>query len=92
MKEELIFRALADPARRQILSNLSHRDGQTLYEICVRLLVRKKFDMSRQAISKHLAVLEEASLITTQWDGREKLHFLSREPLKQIQRWMQSLD
>jgi DNA-binding transcriptional ArsR family regulator len=88
---DALFKALADPTRRQILVELTTRDGQTLYELCVKLLMGRKIDMSRQAISKHLDALEEANLIVTEWNGREKLHFLNRQPLKEIREWVKAL-
>ena len=91
MDIDALFKALADPTRRQILVELSARDGQTLYEICVRLLMTKKVDMSRQAISMHLDALEESNLIVTTWGGREKLHFLNSDPLNKIQEWVKAL-
>ena len=74
--EELdaIFHALADSTRRTILEELSKRDDQSLYEICVRLVEGHGLTMKRKSISKHLAVLEDADLIHTSWQGRTKLH------------------
>lgn len=86
-----LFTALADPTRRQILIELSARDGQTLYELCAKLLMVHKIDMSRQAISKHLDALEASKLISTTWNGREKLHYLNRDPLVKIQDWVKAL-
>jgi DNA-binding transcriptional ArsR family regulator/uncharacterized protein YndB with AHSA1/START domain len=78
-----VFRALADPSRRQLLDSLNARNGQTLGELCAQL------DMARQSVSKHLAVLEEANLVTTLRRGREKLHYLNAEPLNAIaERWI----
>jgi DNA-binding transcriptional ArsR family regulator/uncharacterized protein YndB with AHSA1/START domain len=78
-----VFRALADPSRRQLLDSLNSRNGQTLGELCGQL------DMARQSVSKHLAVLEEANLVTTVWRGREKLHYLNAEPINAIaERWI----
>jgi DNA-binding transcriptional ArsR family regulator len=78
-----VFRALADPGRRQLLDSLNHRNGQTLGELCGQL------DMARQSVSKHLAVLEGANLVTTGWRGREKLHYLNAEPINAIaERWI----
>ena len=91
MDVDALFKALADPTRRQILLELANRDGQTLYELCVKLIMVRKFDMSRQAISKHLDALEEANLIETTWDGREKLHFINSDPLNKIQQWVKEL-
>ncbi len=84
MDVDNVFKALADPTRRQILAELSERNGQTLYELCVRLLMLRKISMSRQGISKHLAILEEAGLLRTEWSGRQKLHYLNREPIGQV--------
>ncbi len=81
------FRALADPSRRRLLDSLNARGGQTLRELCAGL------DMARQSVSKHLGVLEEAGLVTTLWQGREKLHFLNAEPINAIaDRWMSQYD
>lgn len=70
-----VFRALADPGRRQLLDSLNVRTGQTLRELCGELA------MTRQSVSKHLAVLEAAELVTTTWRGREKLHYLNAAPI-----------
>lgn len=84
-----IYHALAAPARRTILDELHERDGQTLYELCTRLIMKRGLDMSRQAISQHLDVLEEAGLIRTERDGRYKFHYLDASPLREIQdRWL----
>lgn len=78
-----VFKALADPSRRQLLDNLNERNGQTLSELCQGL------DMARQSVSKHLAVLEAAELVTTMWRGREKLHYLNAAPVNAIaDRWI----
>ena len=77
------FRALADPSRRVLLDSLSERDGQTLGELCAGL------GMARQSVSKHLAVLEAANLVTTVRRGREKLHYLNAAPINEIaERWI----
>jgi DNA-binding transcriptional ArsR family regulator len=77
------FRALADPSRRQLLDRLHARNGQTLNELADGL------DMSRQAVAKHLALLEAANLVVTQWRGREKLHYLNPVPIHEIaERWI----
>ncbi len=65
-----VFEALAAPARRAILDELHDRDGQTFYELCVRLTMRRGLGLRRQAISQHLNVLESTGLITTEWEGR----------------------
>ena len=77
------FRALADPSRRQLLDALNARSGQTLRELCAGLA------MARQSVSKHLAVLEAAGLVTTRRRGREKLHYLNAEPINAVaDRWI----
>ncbi|NUO59923.1 MAG: metalloregulator ArsR/SmtB family transcription factor [Hamadaea sp.] len=82
-----VFRALADPSRRQLLDSLNERNGQTLRELCAGLR------MARQSVSKHLAVLEAANLVTTVWRGREKLHYLNAEPINAIaDRWIGQYD
>ena len=83
-----VFRALADPTRRAILDELQERDDQTLFELCTRLISRHGLGSSRQAISQHLDVLEEAGLVTTRREGRYKFHSLDTAPLKTItDRW-----
>ncbi|HTU95971.1 MAG TPA: SRPBCC domain-containing protein [Solirubrobacteraceae bacterium] len=78
-----VFRALADPGRRRLLDSLNARNGQTLRELCAEM------DMARQSVSKHLAVLEEANLVTTVWRGREKLHYLNTAPITEMsERWI----
>ena len=78
-----VFRALADPGRRRLLDSLNARNGQTLRELCADM------DMARQSVSKHLAVLEAANLVTTVRRGREKLHYLNPEPINDIsERWI----
>lgn len=85
--DDEVFRALADPSRRQLLDMLNARNGQTLRELCAGL------DMARQSVSKHLAVLESANLVTTVWRGREKLHHLNAEPINAIaERWINRYD
>jgi DNA-binding transcriptional ArsR family regulator len=82
-----VFKALADPTRRVILDELTDRDGQTLFELCTRLM-KHGIDSSRQAISQHLDVLEGAGLVRVERDGRYKFHYLDETPLKQIRdRW-----
>jgi DNA-binding transcriptional ArsR family regulator len=83
-----VFQALAVPARRAILDELQDRNGQTLFEICTRLTMKHGLEMSRQAISQHLGVLESAGLVTTARDGRYKFHYLDTSPLRVItERW-----
>jgi DNA-binding transcriptional ArsR family regulator len=83
-----VFKALADPTRRAILDELTDRDGQTLFELCTRLLMKHGIDSTRQAISQHLDVLEDAGLVRVKRDGRYKFHYLDTAPLKEIaDRW-----
>jgi DNA-binding transcriptional ArsR family regulator len=78
-----VFKALADAGRRKLLDKLYADNGQTLSELCAHL------DMTRQAVSKHLRVLEEANLVVTQWQGREKRHYLNPVPIHEItERWI----
>jgi DNA-binding transcriptional ArsR family regulator/uncharacterized protein YndB with AHSA1/START domain len=82
-----VFRALADPSRRALLDRLNDRNGQTLRELCAGL------DMARQSVSKHLAVLEAANLVSTVRRGREKLHYVNAEPINAIaDRWINQYD
>ncbi len=84
-----LFRALADPTRRAILDELTEHDGQTLFEICARLTMRHRLGSSRQAVSQHLAVLEEAGLVSTRRVGRYKFHHLHTAPLAHLlDRWL----
>ena len=81
--KEKVFKALADGSRRELLDRLRAENGQTLGQLCARL------DMTRQAVTKHLAVLEEANLVAVIWRGREKLHYLNPVPIHEIaQRWI----
>ncbi len=85
-----VFRALADPTRRTILDELTERNGQTLFELCSRLATKHQLGSSRQAISQHLAVLEDAGLVETRKNGRYKFHDLRTEPLENIAaRWLE---
>ncbi|RKR92272.1 ArsR family transcriptional regulator [Micromonospora pisi] len=78
-----VFKALADASRRRLLDSLNARNGQSLRELCAGL------DMARQSVSKHLAVLESANLVTPVWQGREKLHYLNAAPINAItERWI----
>ena len=83
-----IYRAIADRTRRAILDELVERSGQSLFELCSRLVMKHGIDSSRQAVSQHLGVLETAGLIRTRRVGRSKLHWFVGEPLKEIgERW-----
>jgi len=78
-----VFKALADASRRQLLDRLRSDNGQTLGELCEHL------DMTRQAVTKHLKLLEAANLVVTIWRGREKLHYLNPVPINEIaDRWI----
>ncbi len=81
-----MFRALADETRRAILDELAARDDQTLFELCSRLAMHRGITSTRQAISQHLAVLEEAGLVVTRREGRCKFLTFDRQPLDEIQR------
>jgi DNA-binding transcriptional ArsR family regulator len=86
---DLLMKALADSTRRRILDDLGERDGQTLFELHVRLITWHGVSLSRQALSKHLTVLEEAGLVRSEWRWRSKHHFLLREPLRRLwQVWL----
>ncbi|MEV6910348.1 metalloregulator ArsR/SmtB family transcription factor [Amycolatopsis sp. NPDC051071] len=81
--DDLVFKALADPTRRFLLDQLFARDGRTLTEL------ESEVDMSRFGVMKHLKLLEEAGLVVTRKEGREKLHFLNPVPIRQIHdRWI----
>src|SRR3954470_22971025 len=82
-EDDKVFKALADPSRRQLLDRLHRKNGQTLGELC------EGHDMSRQAVTKHLNLLEEANLVVTTKRGREKLHYLNPVPINEIYtRWI----
>lgn len=83
-----VFKALADPTRRAILDELVDRNGQTLFELCARLITRHGLTSSRQAISQHLDVLEDAGLVLSRREGRYKFHDVDTAPLHAIaRRW-----
>jgi DNA-binding transcriptional ArsR family regulator len=83
-----LFKALDDETRRLILDELAARDGQTLFEICTVLTPRHRIGSTRQAISQHLAVLEDAGLVKSERRGRTKIHYFNRKPLEAItRRW-----
>ncbi len=83
MSMDLVFKALGDASRRHLLDRLHAQNGQTLGELCAGL------DMSRQAVMKHLGILEEANLIASRKQGREKLHYLNPVPIHEIaERWI----
>jgi DNA-binding transcriptional ArsR family regulator len=83
MSMDAVFKALAGPTRRRLLDRLRARNGQSLSELCERA------DMTRQAVTKHLAILEAANLVATQRQGREKRHYLNPVPINEIaERWI----
>ncbi|WP_300010300.1 metalloregulator ArsR/SmtB family transcription factor [Pseudonocardia sp.] len=85
---DAVFKAIGDPTRRAILDELTDKSGQTLFEICSRLAMKHGLSSSRQAISQHLAVLEEAGLVHTRREGRYKFHDIDTTPLRSItERW-----
>jgi len=87
MDDDALFRALADASRRRLLDRLHEKNGQTLGELCEGLA------MTRQAVSKHLAILEEGNLVVSQRRGREKLHFINPVPIGDIaERWIRKFE
>ena len=85
---DAVFKALADASRRELLDRLRADNGQTLNELCARL-AKSGATMTRQAVSKHLGILEEANLVATVRRGREKLHYLNPVPIHEIgERWI----
>jgi DNA-binding transcriptional ArsR family regulator len=87
MSMDAVFKALADPTRRRLLDRLHARNGQTLSELCERA------DMTRQAVTKHLAILEAANLVVPQKSGRERLHYLNSVPIGEIaERWIDKFE
>ena len=87
-----VFRAVADATRRRLVEELAERDGQTLFELNVRMIHWHGASLSRQALSKHLLLLEEAGLVRTEWRWRSKHHFLERTPLRRIRDlWLQPM-
>jgi DNA-binding transcriptional ArsR family regulator len=84
---DAVFRALADPNRRELLDRLFARSGQTLTDLC------RGLDMARQSVSQHLEVLEVANLISVEWQGREKLHYVNPVPIHEIyERWIRKYE
>src|ERR1700712_4633694 len=82
-----VFKALADPNRRQLIDRLHAKSGQTLSELC------KGLDMARQSVTEHLGLLEDANLISVQWQGREKLHYFNPVPIHEIyERWIRKFE
>jgi DNA-binding transcriptional ArsR family regulator len=88
-----VFKALGDPTRRAILDELHERNGQTLFELCVRLTTKYGLGSTRQAVSQHLDVLEAAGLVITRREGRYKFHELDTAPLREVtERWTTPLE
>lgn len=82
-----VFKALADPCRRELLDRLHANSGQTLTELC------KGMEMTRQAVTQHLSVLEAANLVAVEWQGREKLHYFNPVPIHEIyERWIRKFE
>lgn len=87
MDMDKVFKALADPARRRLLDRLRVRGGRTLGELCGGM------DMTRQAVTKHLMLLEDAELVVSRREGREKLHYLNPVPIHEIvERWIRPFE
>jgi len=87
MNRDDVFRALADASRRQLLDRLHRKNGQTLAELCEGL------DMTRQAVAKHLSILQDANLVSKKRQGREQLHFINPVPINEIsQRWISKFE
>jgi DNA-binding transcriptional ArsR family regulator len=85
---ELVFKALADEGRRQLLDALRERNGQSLQELCELLP-----DLTRQGVTKHLRILEDANLVVTVKRGRHKLHYLNPVPINEIaERWLSNYE
>ena len=85
---EELFEALVAPTRRLILDELAEHNGQTLFELCSRLTMKHELSITRQGVSQHLQVLEEAGLVKSRRSGRYKYHDFDPRPLKSIQdRW-----
>lgn len=88
MTPDLVFRALGDPTRLAIVDELRGRDGQALFELCTRLITKRGIAVSRQAISKHLALLSEAGVIEAVRDGRTTRHRLQSAALDTARAWL----
>jgi DNA-binding transcriptional ArsR family regulator len=87
MRDDAVFRALADPSRRKLLDRLHTRNGQTLGELC------RGLRMTRQAVAKHLAILSKANLVSWRYEGRERLHFINPVPINEIaERWISKFE
>jgi|SRR5471030_2294319 DNA-binding transcriptional ArsR family regulator len=86
-RSDKVFKALADASRRELIDRLHAKNGQTLSELC------KGLDMARQSVTQHLGLLEEANLISVEWQGREKLHYFNPVPIHEIyERWIRKFE
>jgi len=84
-----VFKALADPTRRKLLDELAEREAQTLFELCSRMASKHELAVTRQAISQHLDVLEDAGLVKSRREGRYRFHDLQTAPLESLtDRWL----
>jgi DNA-binding transcriptional ArsR family regulator len=84
---DTVFKALADPSRRELLDRLHTNNGQSLTDLC------KGLDMTRQSVTQHLGVLEDANLVSIRWQGREKLHYFNPVPIHEIyERWIRKFE
>src|SRR6201982_1332381 len=87
MRDDAVFKALADRSRRQLLDRLREKNGQTLGQLCEGL------DMTRQAVAKHLRILKRANLVSWKRQGRERLHFINPVPINEIaERWIRKFE
>lgn len=87
MRDDAVFKALADGSRRRLLDRLHEKNGQTLADLCEGL------EMTRQAVAKHLAVLKRANLVAWKRQGRERLHFINPVPINEIaERWISKFE
>lgn len=85
------FNALGDPSRVAIVTELAHRDRQSLFELCTRLLDAHGIGMSRQATAKHIAVLRDAGILSVTQVGRTSVHTLDRDALRRAQQWLSAI-
>lgn len=89
MDEDAIFKALADPTRRLMLDEFTERAEQTLFELCGRLLTKHNVTVSRQAIAKHLAILEDAGLVRSEHRGKYRVLIFNNKPIAELtERWL----
>jgi DNA-binding transcriptional ArsR family regulator len=93
MKEDTVFKALADPTRRIILDEFTERNEQTMYELCARLLMKHRVTMSRQAVAKHISVLEIAGLLRSQRRGKYRVLVFDPKPINYVvERWVKGTE